>query len=134
MTEPVEAREPLTAALIAQAHDLTEVAKELGRQARTTRWLKIAIVLILVAAGVGAYFAVQIRHNQKNTKEVLETVQDCTDPEGDCYRRSVEQQANAIVQLNAKTQQIVVAAAACAKVPENVTEAQIRVCVEAKVK
>ena len=143
MTQPNEEYQPLDtqlvlAGLATRVGELVNASHDIKRAAQVSKGMRVLIGItlfsLLAIAGIGTYFSIVVRQNQKSGRAVVDTIKDCTDPEGQCFHDAQARTATAVAGINKKTQQIVVAAAACARVPENDTEAEIRVCVEARIK
>ena len=75
--------------------------------------LGLLVVLLVVAVIQTWVLADDIRGSQKTNQSVLQYVQDCTTPGGDCYSRSEERYATAVSGINAGTLRIIAAALAC---------------------
>ncbi len=94
--------------------------------------LGIVAVSITVAVVVAAVTVTQIRGDQvdntetiNNTKDTLELVRDCTQPQGECYQRSQDSTAEVVDNIGLLSTY----AAACADQPEQQTAEEIRACV-----
>lgn len=72
----------------------------------------VTVVLgILIVLTVQSSATTQaIRGSQKNNQAVLDTIQDCTQPAGACYKRGQKQTASAVSDIN----RVIILAAACA--------------------
>jgi len=83
---------------------------------------------VLYALLQGARTTQAIRDTQVDNHTVLDTIQDCTQPSGDCYMRGQKRTAGAVASIN----RVVILAAACA-VGKHGTEieiqSQIQTCV-----
>lgn len=62
-------------------------------------------------------------------KEVSQTIRDCIDPQGQCYRNGDRRSGAAVKTINESQKHIVTVAAYCAKQPGNKTLEQIEACV-----
>lgn len=69
--------------------------------------LVLAVLYVVLAAAQTTH---AIRDTQVNNRTLLATIQDCTQPTGDCYRRGQQQTASAVSSIN----RVVILAAACA--------------------
>lgn len=58
--------------------------------------------------------AIQGKHRGKENRNLLNTIQDCTQPAGECYQRGQKRTAEVVTNLNAGAQQAAAAATACA--------------------
>ena len=62
-------------------------------------------------------------------KEVSQTIRDCIDPTGQCYKSGDRRSGAAVKTINETQKHIVTVAAYCAKQPGNQTLEQIEACV-----
>lgn len=74
--------------------------------------------------------------NAKDSRQTRTTLIDCVTPTGVCASESQKRTAEVLSLLikdNAKTRAVVIAAVACARLPENNTFAKVQECVESNV-
>lgn len=69
-------------------------------------------------------------------RDVVKTVRSCVDPKGSCYRDGKARTAAAVGDINARSQDVIVAAVACASdLPQGLTvpqrRARVELCVDA---
>ena len=84
------------------------------------------LVVWMIGLSVTSYqLLTEIRHTQKSSRSVLDFVNDCTKPSGDCYKAGQAQDAAQVGQINAAT----IAAAYCATHGEADTYAHATRCV-----
>lgn len=83
-------------------------------------------VLIIVIMITTMYKVLEISTTNKN---LTETIQDCIDPGGQCYKTGDRRSGAAVKTINETQKQIVTVAAYCAKQPGNNTLEQIEACV-----
>ena len=120
---PVELAGPaLQAAFVVRAGELKTIAEDLITTVRRDKVLRYFFGFISLVLVIG--MAVNIsntRASKKNTKIIVS----CTDPQGECYKNSQKSSGQSIEFIN----NVSIAAAYCAKQPENKTVAQIKICV-----
>jgi glutaminase len=96
--------------------------------------LLVATCVILVVSRIAqtAQLAAEIRGSQvtntktlNNSDQVLKVIQDCTQPDGECYKRGQSQTAAAVSSIN----KVVILAAACAGQHPGQSVVQIQNCV-----
>lgn len=112
----------LLAGLATRAGDLENGIKELIETVRLNRIARVYIVILTLALVAGTAVNLWSTHEtNKNTNVII----DCTDPDGRCYK-----EARAAGKENVKLiNEISIAAAYCAKQPENKTIDQVKTCV-----
>lgn len=99
---------------------------------RVTRYEVAKRVLIVftaavvsVSLGVLLSLAVQGKQRAVENRETLHTIKDCTQPSGECYKRSQRQAASAVASIN----RVAIYAAACAAQYHHPTVEQVQSCV-----
>lgn len=70
-----------------------------------------------------------VRETQKDSRESVEAIRDCTQPSGECYREARERSARTVTDIG----KVSAYAAACADRPGVQTEDEVRLCVLRKV-
>jgi hypothetical protein len=106
----------------------------MSRSVHRAAWLFLGclasalIVAVLYALLAGAHTTQAIRETQVNNRVLLNTIRDCTQPTGECYRAGQKRTGDAVATIN----RVVILAAACAAVTtgtEPQVEARIHACV-----
>jgi len=109
-------------AAAAAAHARYEFVKRAG--------ILFTAVAVTVCLAVLAVITAQNSQRGKENRELLNTIQDCTQPTGDCYQRGQKRTASAVSDIN----RVIILAAACsAGLPRDLSveqrQAQIQTCV-----
>lgn len=124
-------RATLVGELTAKAEELKEIARDLAHSAILSRAQRTALLGLSVVVGLMVIVLITIGlqngENTDATRNAVNLIQDCLNPDGTCYK-------NARANQNSNTQLInrfTTAAAICAKT--ETTEVAIRSCIEEKV-
>lgn len=89
--------------------------------------LVITVLVIASKQNSGRKTLDEVSTSVGNTNQILQYINDCTNPTGKCYKAGQANQAKVL----GNVQLIIVLAAACAKQPENNTVTDIERCVQA---
>lgn len=104
----------------------------MSKPARKVAWLFLGcltsalVVAVLYALLAGAHTTQAIRETQVNNRTLLNTINDCTQPTGKCYRAGQKRTGDAVASIN----RVVILAASCA-VGENGREPQVEARIQA---
>lgn len=94
----------LLAGLAVAAKDLSENAKQLYRASvlsRVERVMLLAILIInLLTSGIVGYGVLRLNGLAETNRNYGQTIVDCTQPGGQCFKRGQEQTAAAVAQLS----------------------------------
>lgn len=119
---PPEVDNALLAGLAARTGELNDAANEIIdslRLNRLTRFFIIAVSLVLLGTSS------VVLYNTITTNKTTHVIRDCTDPGGRCYKDARQSAKDNVKLLNDTT----VAAAYCAKQPQNDALEEIRQCI-----
>lgn len=96
--------------------------------------LGILTVMVLATLLQTYLLAEEIRDSQQTNSQIIDTIKDCTQPKGDCYREGQRRTNSAVVAISEATSQAAVYAAYCVKQVSNESVAQIERCVNEQFK
>lgn len=129
-TDAEVTREALIAGLAASASDLSSVARDLYKSAVLTKIertvITLAVAALVVLGIIEVVGVVKLNGIAKTNERNTNVIRDCTQPDGVCFKDSQKRTADVIDLIN----QVTVAAAYCAKQPDNDTEAEIKSCID----
>lgn len=122
-------RETLIAGLAAAASDLSSVAQDLLHSSTITRVQRTGLALVLglmmVLLAINGFGVFETYKNSSESRRNGDVIRSCTTPEGECYKANLKRSSGVVKNIN----DIVVAAASCARLTPNGTEDEIRACV-----
>lgn len=74
----------------------------------------LLVFLVTFASVASAVGVILIRTNQKDGRSILDTIQSCTNPKGECSKENAQQLAETIAKVRADSQAASAAAISCA--------------------
>lgn len=123
-------RETLIAGLAAAASDLSSVANDILHSATITRvqrtGIALALGLMMILLGLNGWGTWENHKDANVNRRNGELIRDCVVAGGECYQDARERSTNIVTVIN----RVTIAAATCARAPENETEAEIRNCIQ----
>lgn len=122
-------RTTLIAGLASSASELSSVASDLFKAALLSRvqraMLLIGMFILVCLVGVVGWGVLVLTHTADQNKENGDLIRDCVTPQGQCYQDGSKRSAEAVKTIN----DVIVAAAACARSTPGGTVEEIRACV-----
>lgn len=109
-------------------HDRPELVK---KRAKTllARNVTLAIIVVILAAGLILDF-----YTNLSSVQARDTIVDCVDPEGKCYKDGQERTGAAVTGIVVGTREVIIATQVCNNKHPNATVDELEACVDKEIK